>query len=107
MALTDHDVTRIARLARLQLADGQRERVLKDLNGIFGLIETLQAVDTQGVEPLTHPISAIEDVILRLRDDTVTEPTAAEPAAAAARDALQANAPALQSGLFLVPKVIE
>ncbi|MBX6319051.1 Asp-tRNA(Asn)/Glu-tRNA(Gln) amidotransferase subunit GatC [Pigmentiphaga sp.] len=102
MALTENDVTRIARLARLELASDIQERVLKDLNGIFGLIEQLQAVDTQGVEPLTHPISAIEDVALRLREDEVTE-----PATEASRDALLANAPAVQDGLFLVPKVIE
>ncbi len=102
MALTENDVTRIARLARLELASDARERVLKDLNGIFGLIEQLQAVDTTGVEPLTHPISAIEDVTLRLREDRVTEPSALE-----ARESLLANAPAVQDGLFLVPKVIE
>ncbi|MDX3905942.1 MAG: Asp-tRNA(Asn)/Glu-tRNA(Gln) amidotransferase subunit GatC [Pigmentiphaga sp.] len=102
MALTENDVTRLARLARLELAGDAHARVLKDLNGIFGLIERLQAVDTQGVEPLTHPISAIEDVALRLRDDAVTE-----PATPASREALLANAPAVQDGLFLVPKVIE
>ncbi|VCU68867.1 Glutamyl-tRNA(Gln) amidotransferase subunit C [Pigmentiphaga humi] len=102
MALTENDVARIARLARLDLAGETQARVLNDLNGIFGLIEQLQAVDTQGVEPLTHPISAIEDVTLRLRQDAVTE-TSSE----AARQALLANAPAVQDGLFLVPKVIE
>jgi len=102
MALTETDVTRIARLARLELAGDTQARVLKDLNGIFGLIEQLQAVDTQGVEPLTHPISAIEDAGLRLREDAATEPATAE-----SRDALLANAPAVQDGLFLVPKVIE
>ncbi|GAA4339191.1 Asp-tRNA(Asn)/Glu-tRNA(Gln) amidotransferase subunit GatC [Pigmentiphaga soli] len=102
MALTDNDVTRIARLARLQLDDGQRERVLTDLNRIFGLVEALQAVDTGGVEPLTHPIAAVQDVALRLRDDRVTEPSDADT-----RAALLANAPAVQDGLFLVPKVIE
>jgi aspartyl-tRNA(Asn)/glutamyl-tRNA(Gln) amidotransferase subunit C len=107
MALTENDVTRIARLARLELAEGQRERVLKDLNGIFGLIEKLQSVDTAGVEPLMHPISAIEDVTLRLREDRVTEATAADATALDVRQALLANAPAIQDGLFLVPKVIE
>jgi len=102
MALTDTDVTRIARLARLDLTGDTRARVLKDLNGIFGLIEQLQAVDTRGVEPLTHPISAIEDVVLRLREDAATEPSSEET-----RGALLANAPATEDGLFLVPKVIE
>ena len=102
MALTENDVTRIARLARLELAEDQRPRVLNDLNGIFGLIEQLQSVDTTGVEPLMHPISAIEDVVLRLRTDAVTEISGE-----AARASLIANAPAVEEGLFLVPKVIE
>jgi aspartyl-tRNA(Asn)/glutamyl-tRNA(Gln) amidotransferase subunit C len=102
MALTEQDVTRIARLARLDLDAGQRDRVLQDINGIFGLIEQLQAVDTQGVAPLAHPLSAIAEVSLRLRDDVVTEAPDQ-----AARDALTANAPARHEGLFLVPKVIE
>ncbi len=102
MALTENDVTRIARLARLELAEDQRPRVLNDLNGIFGLIEQLQSVDTAGVEPLMHPISAIEDVVLRLRADAVTEVSGLD-----ARAGLIANAPAIEEGLFLVPKVIE
>ena len=102
MALIENDVTRIARLARLDLAADQRPQVLNDLNGIFGLIEQLQSVDTKGVEPLTHPISAIEDVVLRLRADAVTETSGVE-----ARGPLIANAPAIDDGLFLVPKVIE
>ena len=102
MALTEQDVTRIARLARLDLDAGQRDRVLQDLNGIFGLIEQLQAVDTAGIAPLAHPLSAISEVSLRLRDDVVTEAPDQ-----AARDALIANAPARHDGLFLVPKVIE
>lgn len=102
MALTENDVTRIARLARLELAVDQRPRVLNDLNGIVGLIEQLQSVNTKGVEPLTHPISAIEDVVLRLRTDAVTETSGEE-----ARSSLIANAPAIDGGLFLVPKVLE
>lgn len=102
MALTENDVTRIARLARLELAPASRTRVLNDMNGIFGLIEQLQSVDTAGIEPLMHPISAIEDVALRLRTDAVTE-TSGE----AVRADLIANAPAVEEGLFLVPKVIE
>ena len=59
----------------------------------------MRAVDTSGVEPLYTPLSAIEDVTLRLRADTVTEPDN--------REANMANAPAQDGGLFLVPKVIE
>lgn len=102
MTLTDLDVARMARLARIAVADSHKADVLNDLNHIFSLIEKLQATDTAGVEPLAHPLSVIEEVELRLREDAVTE-TASEEA----RRSLMANAPAAQDGLFLVPKVIE
>lgn len=102
MTLTVQDVTRMERLARIAVAPEHQAEVLDDLNHIFGLIEQLQAVDTQGVEPLAHPLSAIEDVTLRLREDKVTE-----PATPTVRESLMANAPASEQGLFLVPKVIE
>jgi len=102
MALNEKDVARIARLARIDLTAEQRERAQAELNGILGLIERLQSVDTSGVEPMAHPLSAHEDVVLRLREDAVTE-TASE----ARRAELMANAPASRDGLFLVPKVIE
>lgn len=102
MALNDTDVARIARLARIELTPDQREHAQAELNGILHLIERLQAVDTQGVEPLAHPLSAHEDIVLRLRQDAVTE-TASE----ARRAELLANAPDAQDGLFLVPKVLD
>ncbi|WP_144630352.1 Asp-tRNA(Asn)/Glu-tRNA(Gln) amidotransferase subunit GatC [Bordetella genomosp. 13] len=102
MDLNEQDVARIARLARIELTDAQRGRARQELNGILHLIERLQSVDTQGVEPLAHPLSAHEDVVLRLRDDVATEPSSE-----ARRDELLANAPDAQAGLFLVPKVIE
>jgi len=102
MALTEQAVARIARLARLQLTPAQQSQAQTDLNKIFGLIQELQAVDTRGVEPLAHPLSAIGDVALRLRDDIVTEMTSTDR-----RAALMANAPGVSDGLFLVPKVIE
>ncbi|WP_459616724.1 Asp-tRNA(Asn)/Glu-tRNA(Gln) amidotransferase subunit GatC [Bordetella sp. 2513F-2] len=102
MALNEQDVARIARLARIELTPGQRTRAQDELNGILHLIERLQAVDTQGVEPLAHPLSAHEDVALRLRPDTPTEPSSE-----ARRAELLANAPDAADGLFLVPKVIE
>lgn len=102
MALNEQDVARIARLARIELTSDQRSRAQKELNGILHLIERLQAVDTQGIEPLAHPLSAHEDIPLRLRQDAVTE-TASE----ARRTELLANAPQTRDGLFLVPKVIE
>jgi aspartyl-tRNA(Asn)/glutamyl-tRNA(Gln) amidotransferase subunit C len=75
------------------------EHTLAQLNDFFGLVEQMQAVDTKGIEPLAHPIEQIEDVALRLREDAVTE--------IVQRDEFQRPAPAVQDGLYLVPKVIE
>lgn len=99
MALTLTDVKRIAHLARLELADAEAEQTLAQLNDFFGLVEQMQAVDTTGIAPLAHPIEQIEDVALRLREDAVTE--------VVQRDEFQRPAPAVQDGLYLVPKVIE
>jgi aspartyl-tRNA(Asn)/glutamyl-tRNA(Gln) amidotransferase subunit C len=99
MSLTLNDVTRIAHLARLELPAQEAEPTLARLNDFFGLVEQMQAVDTAGIEPLAHPIEQIEAVALRLRDDAVTEPVN--------REEFQRSAPAVQDGLFLVPKVIE
>ena len=102
MALTDQEVARIARLARLHLTPDQQAQAQTDLNKILGIIETLQSVDTQGVEPLAHPLASVSDVHLRLREDVVTEISSTER-----RTALMANASGASEGLFLVPKVIE
>ncbi|NMF89687.1 Asp-tRNA(Asn)/Glu-tRNA(Gln) amidotransferase subunit GatC [Aromatoleum petrolei] len=95
MSLTTEQVLRIAALARLELADGEVEATRTKLNGIFGLIEEMQAVDTSGVEPMSHP----QDVAQRLRDDVATERDR--------REAFQRVAPQTEAGLYLVPKVIE
>lgn len=102
MAITELEVIRIARLARLTLLPEQNLQAQGDLNKIIGLIQELQAVDTTGVEPLAHPLSALRDVHLRLREDIITEVSSPER-----REALMANAPGKAEGLFLVPKVIE
>ncbi len=99
MSLTSSDIARIASLARLDLSTSESERMLTQINGFFGLVERMRAVDTTGVEPLSHPVAAIEDVTLRLAEDRVTEPNN--------REANQKSAPAVEAGLFLVPKVIE
>ena len=99
MSLTSSDIARIASLARLQLASDESERMLGQINGFFNLVETMRSVDTAGVEPLAHPVAAIEDITLRLRDDIASEPND--------REANQKSAPAVEMGLFLVPKVIE
>lgn len=69
------------------------------LNDFFGIVEKMRAVDTAGIEPLEHPVATFQDIALRLREDRVSEPNQ--------REANQQNAPALERGLFLVPKVIE
>jgi aspartyl-tRNA(Asn)/glutamyl-tRNA(Gln) amidotransferase subunit C len=99
MALTPDDVSRIAHLARLELSPEERGAMLTQLNGFFAIVEQMGAVDTRGVEPLYTPLSALADVELRLRDDVVTEGDE--------REANQRSAPAVQDGLYLVPKVIE
>ena len=99
MALTPQDIGRIANLARLELRPEESERMLTQLNGFFDVVEQMRAVDTTGIEPLSHPVAAIQDIALRLRDDVVSEPNQ--------REANQQSAPAVERGLFLVPKVIE
>jgi len=99
MSLTSSDIARIASLARLQLAPVESERMLGQINGFFDLVEQMRAVDTMGVEPLAHPVATVADVTLRLAEDVVTEPNN--------REANQRSAPAVENGLFLVPKVIE
>ncbi len=99
MSLSSADIARIANLARLELKPLESERMLVQINGFFDLVEKMRAVDTSGIEPLAHPMAAVQDMHLRLREDLVREPNN--------REANQRNAPALQYGLFLVPKVIE
>ena len=99
MALTEQDVGRIAHLARLELTPGEQAAMQAQLNSFFEIVERMRAVDTTGVEPLYTPLSAVQDVQLRLRDDAVTESNQ--------REACMANAPARDGGLFLVPRVIE
>lgn len=99
MALTPADVSRIAHLARLELKPEDEAAMLAQLNGFFSIVERMSAVDTGSVEPLYTPLSAVQQVALRLRDDVVTETDE--------REANQRSAPSTADGLFLVPKVIE
>jgi aspartyl-tRNA(Asn)/glutamyl-tRNA(Gln) amidotransferase subunit C len=99
MSLSDDQVRRIARLARLDLAPAEVQPVLQRLNRILGLIEQMSAVDTTGIEPMAHPLDASLPQGQRLRPDEVTEKDR--------REDYQAVAPATQDGLYLVPKVIE
>ncbi|HBC02128.1 Asp-tRNA(Asn)/Glu-tRNA(Gln) amidotransferase subunit GatC [Stutzerimonas kunmingensis] len=95
MALERTEVEKIAHLARLGLSEADLPRTTETLNNILGLIDRMQAVDTTGIEPLAHPLETTQ----RLRPDAVTESNQ--------RDAYQAIAPAVEEGLYLVPRVIE
>ena len=95
MAVTLEDINKIAHLARLGLSDEEKSRYTDSLNNILGLIDDLQAVNTQGIQPLAHAV----DVTQPLRPDVITESNQ--------RDNYQQIAPAVQDGLYLVPKVIE
>lgn len=102
MSLTDQDISRIANLARLELQPDEQARMLSKINNFFGIVEQIRAVDTSGVVPMAHPVDAMRnqpEMALRLRPDVASEPNQ--------RDANQQSAPAVERGLFLVPKVIE
>jgi aspartyl-tRNA(Asn)/glutamyl-tRNA(Gln) amidotransferase subunit C len=95
MSLDLAQIRRVADLARIDVTDAEAERVLAQLNDIFQMIERMQAVDTEGLEPMAHPLGGAQ----RLRDDVVVEDDQ--------RAGNLANAPEQQDGLFLVPRVIE
>lgn len=95
MAIDNETVKTIAKLARLKIDDNDVEKYRSDISNILNLVEQMDAVDTDGVEPMTHPF----DATLRLRDDVVTEQNN--------REKFQKIAPSSQDGLYLVPKVID
>ena len=95
MSFSPDDVARLARLARIDVADDEARDVRVKLDAIFGLIDALQSIDTTGVEPMAHA----QDVSMPLRDDVVTDENR--------RERYQAEAPAVANGLYIVPKVIE
>ena len=95
MSLSDDQIRRLARLARIALQPGETVEVAKRLNRILDLVGEIQAVDTAGIEPMSHAL----DLVQRLRDDELTE--------ADRRELHQSVAPAVEDGLYLVPKVIE
>ncbi len=95
MSLSLDDVSRIARLARIEISSAEAERTRDQLNGILAFVAQLQAVNTDGIEPMAHAV----DVVQRLRPDVATESDR--------REAFQVIAPETEAGLYLVPKVIE
>ncbi|MDD5181146.1 MAG: Asp-tRNA(Asn)/Glu-tRNA(Gln) amidotransferase subunit GatC [Gallionellaceae bacterium] len=95
MTLSIDDVKKVARLARLAVTEQEAQTAHVQLSGIFGLIAEMQAVDTIGIEPMSHA----QDVTQRLREDKVTEGNQ--------RELFQSVAPQVERGLYLVPQVIE
>ena len=95
MSLTDDQVRRLARLARIALQTGESAAVRERLNRVLGMVDQIQRVDTAGIEPMAHAL----DLVQPMRADSVTETDRREPH--------QAVAPAVADGLYLVPKVIE
>jgi aspartyl-tRNA(Asn)/glutamyl-tRNA(Gln) amidotransferase subunit C len=101
MSLNNQDISRIANLARLELQPDEQARMLSKINDFFGIVAQISAVDTTGIVPMAHPVDAMPGahIELRLRPDVASEPNQ--------RDLNQRSAPAVERGLFLVPKVIE
>ena len=111
MSLSSQDIQRLAQLSRLQFDAPAADRLLGQLNGFFEIVELMRAVDTADVVPMAHPVDAMQGLTtaiadtdehgmtLCLRDDVVSETNQ--------REANQRSAPAVERGLFLVPKVIE
>ena len=95
MSLSDDQIRRLARLARIALEPADLPDVAAGLNRILSLIGEMQAVDTSGIEPMSHAL----DLVQRLRPDEVSETDQ--------RALYQSVAPSAQEGLYLVPKVIE
>ena len=95
MSLSPDDVRRIARLARIALQPAESAAVAERLNAVLKMVEQIRRVDTSGVEPMAHA----QDVVQPLREDSVTESDQ--------RERYQAVAPAVEEGLYLVPKVVE
>ena len=95
MTIKQDDIEKVAELARIRISDEEIGRVTQRITEILQMVDRLQAVDTLGVEPMANPLDAIQ----QLRPDEVTQTNC--------RDAFQAIAPAVENGLYLVPKVIE
>lgn len=95
MSIVRTDIEKLAELAQIGITEANIVETTERLNNVLGLVDQLQAVDTQGIEPMANPLDATQ----RLRGDTVSE--------ANHRDSFQDIAPAVESGLYLVPRVIE
>ena len=99
MSLQSQDMVRMASLAKLEINPQELEHMRTSINDFFKMVQAIESVDATGVEPLAHPVAIIQDVTLRLREDVVSENNR--------RETNQQSAPAVDRGLFLVPKVVE
>ncbi|MGQ0653268.1 MAG: Asp-tRNA(Asn)/Glu-tRNA(Gln) amidotransferase subunit GatC [Betaproteobacteria bacterium] len=99
MSLSNDDVLRIARLARIAIAPGESNAVVERLNSVLALVDEMRKVDTAGLEPMAHAVELAAAATQPMRADEATETSP--------REAYQALAPAVEAGLYLVPKVIE
>lgn len=95
MAIAPSDIAKLAHLARIAVPESEVDQLTQRISDVLDLVDQLQAADTEGVQPMAHPLDATQ----RLRADQVTEPNQ--------RDEFQAIAPATEDGLYLVPRVIE
>lgn len=100
MTITPKDIQTLSQLSHIALTEAESTATLQYLNDFFNtVVAPMQAVNTQGVEPLAHPTDVLQAVALRLQDDIASEPNQ--------REANQQSAPQVQDGLFIVPQVIE
>jgi len=95
MAVDRSDIAKLAKLARIAISDDAADEVANRISNVLAMVDQLQAVNTDGVAPMAHPLDAVQ----RLRADVVNEPNQ--------RELFQSIAPAVQDGLYLVPQVIE
>lgn len=95
MSIEQDEIEKIAELARIRISDEQLGEVTERITEILGMVDQLQAADTADIEPMANP----HDAIALLRADVVTQSNQ--------REAFQAIAPAVENGLYLVPKVID
>lgn len=99
MSLDLEQIRRIARLARIAVSDAEAVQSVGQLNNVLALVDQMQAVDTTGIEPMAHALDVQLASAQRLREDVATEPDR--------RAEFQAQAPAVEDGLYLVPRVVE
>jgi aspartyl-tRNA(Asn)/glutamyl-tRNA(Gln) amidotransferase subunit C len=95
MSVDRSDIAKLAKLARIAISEDAADEVANRISNVLAMVDQLQAVNTDGVEPMAHPLDAVQ----RMRADVVSEPNE--------RELYQSIAPAVQDGLYLVPQVIE